>query len=140
MASEVVVPAEVPTGQYQRVSRPFQNWTLICDKNLKERKKICNVTQAIGDQAGQTVFGWSLTATEKGKLYILLRAPPIVPRNGKLTLIFDGRCYPVHVALEGCSETVCIGMVPVGPILRDQISRATSPQISSPLPQVKQYP
>jgi len=131
-ASEVVVPAEVPTGQYQRIIRPFENWTLICDENLKERKKVCNITQVIEDQAGKSVFSWSLAATEGGKPYFLLRAPPDMPSDGKVSLYFDGRQNPVDVSLQGCNETVCVGVVPVGPILRGQIANAANPRISFP--------
>lgn len=131
-ASEVVVPANVPMGQYQRIIRPFENWTLICDENLKDRKKICNITQMIEDQAGKDVFSWSLAATEEGKPYFLLRAPPDMPSDGKVSLHFDGRQNPVDVALQGCNETVCVGVVPVGPILRSQIANAASPRISFP--------
>lgn len=130
--SEVVIPADVPTGQYQRTIRPFENWTLICDENLKERKKVCNITQIIEDPAGNSVFSWSLAATEDGKPYFLLRAPPNMPSDGKVSLYFDGRQNPVDVSLQGCNETVCIAMVPVGPILRGQIAKAANPKISFP--------
>lgn len=130
--SEVVVPPDIPMGQYQRIIRPFENWTLICDENLKERKKVCNITQVIEDQAGNSVFSWSLAATEAGKPYFLLRAPPNMPSDGKVSLYFDGRQNPVDVSLQGCNETVCIAMVPVGPILRGQIAKAANPKISFP--------
>lgn len=45
--SDVVLPPEVKLGDYQRTIRPFDNWTLICDENLKARKKVCNVSQII---------------------------------------------------------------------------------------------
>jgi len=132
-ASEVGVPVDVPMGQYQRTIRPFENWTLICDENLKDRRKICNVTQVIVDQAGNSVFSWSLAATEAGKPYFLLRASSVMARHGKLALYLEGRGKAVEVALQGCNDTVCVGMVPVGPMLRDQISKAASPRISFPV-------
>lgn len=130
--SEVAVPADVPIGQYVRLIRPFENWTLICDENLQARQKVCNITQVIEDQAGNSVFSWSLAATEGGKPYFVLRAPPTMKNDGKLSLQFEGRGNPVEVALQGCNQAVCLGMVPVGPILREQISKAATPRISYP--------
>lgn len=130
--SEVAVPADVPIGQYRRTIRPFENWTLICDENLKAKQRVCNITQVIIDQTGSDVFSWSLAATEDGKPYFLLRTPPTMKSDGKLSFQFEGRSNSVEVALQGCNQAVCVGMVPVGPILRGQISRATSPRISFP--------
>ena len=48
--SDVAVPPDVKLGDYQRTIRPFENWTLICDENLKARKKVCNVSQIIEDR------------------------------------------------------------------------------------------
>lgn len=130
--SEVTVPADVPLGQYRRTIRPFENWTLICDENLKTTQMVCNITQVIIDQAGNNVFSWSLAATGDGRPYFLLRASPTMKSDGKLSFQLDGRSAPLEVALQGCSQTVCLGVVPVGPILREQISKGTNPRISFP--------
>lgn len=131
-ASEVVVPADVPVGQYRRMIRPFENWTLICDENLAARQMVCNISQVIEDQSGNVVFSWSLAATEEGKPYFILRAPSSMKSDGKLSLKVEGRSNPVDIGLEGCNESVCVGMVPVGPILRGQISKEATPSFSYP--------
>lgn len=80
--SEVAIPPDVPIGMYRRLIRPFENWTLICDENLKSKQRICNVSQLVVDKAGNTVFSWSLAATAQGKPVMILRVPP--PRREKV--------------------------------------------------------
>lgn len=128
--SEVVVPPDVKLGDYLRIIRPFENWTLVCDENLEAQQKICNVTQIIEDQLGQLAFSWSLAATEEGKPYMILRTAPNAKSDGLISLKFEGRRDPVRVQIDGCNEVVCVGMVPVGPIMREQISKDAEPQIS----------
>lgn len=128
--SEVVVPPEVALGQYQRMIRPFENWTMICDENLKARQRVCNVTQTIENQAGQIAFSWSLAATPEGTPYMILRTAPVAKSDGLVSLKFEGRKEPVKVQLDGCNAAVCIGMLPVGPIMREQISKNAAPTIS----------
>lgn len=129
-SSEVAVPEDVPLGQYRRIIRPFENWTLICDENLRAKQAVCNVTQIIEDPSGKMVFSWSLAATKDGKPFMILRIPPSAKSDGKLSLRFPDRKTPVEVSLEGCNETVCVGLVPVGPILHEQIGKDAAPDVS----------
>jgi invasion protein IalB len=128
--SEVVVPPDATLGEYQRTTRPFENWTLICDENLKVRQRVCNVTQIVEDPAGLVAFSWSLAATKEGDPYMILRTPPVAKGGGFVSLRFEGREEPVNIQLEGCNATVCIGMLPVGPIMREQIAKDAAPTIS----------
>ncbi|MER8447762.1 invasion associated locus B family protein [Mesorhizobium sp. M1066] len=128
--SDVVVPPEVKLGDYQRTIRPFDNWTLICDENLKARKKVCNVSQIIEDASGKMAFSWSLAATQDGKPYMILRTAPNARSDGLVSLKFDGQKQPIDVHLNGCNEMVCVGMLPVGPVMRRQISQNATPAIS----------
>lgn len=128
--SDVAVPPEVKLGEYQRTIRPFENWTLICDENLKARKKVCNVSQVIEDASGKMTFSWSLAATQDGKPYMILRTAPNARSDGLVSLKFDGRNQSVDVRLNGCNEMVCVGMLPVGPVMRQQISQNATPAIS----------
>ncbi|OBQ73616.1 invasion associated locus B family protein [Mesorhizobium erdmanii] len=130
--SDVVLPPGVKLGTYQRTIRPFENWTLICDENLKARKKVCNVSQVIEDGAGKMAFSWSLAATQDGKPYMILRTAPNARSDGAVSLKFDGRDQPVDVHLNGCNEMVCVGMLPVGPLMRQQIAQKATPAISYP--------
>jgi invasion protein IalB len=130
--SEVVVPPDAKLGEYQRTTRPFENWTLICDENLKARQRVCNVTQIVEDQAGQVAFSWSLAATKEGNLFMILRTAPVAKSDGLVSLSFEGRKEPVKIQLDGCNEAVCIGMLPVGPIMREQISKNAASTISYP--------
>ncbi|TIU06145.1 MAG: invasion associated locus B family protein, partial [Mesorhizobium sp.] len=68
--SDVAVPPDVKLGQYQRTTRPFENWILICDENLQARKRVCNISQSFIDQSQAPVFSWSLAADEKGKPFM----------------------------------------------------------------------
>lgn len=126
--SEVVVPHDVPLGQYRRITTPFENWTLVCDENLKAKQMICNVSQVIEDHAGTLVFSWSLAATQEGKPFMILRTAP--QADGQISLAFQGRGQPVEVDIDGCNQAVCVGMVPVGPILREQIGKEAQASVS----------
>lgn len=128
--SDVALPPEATLGQYQRTIRPFENWTLICDENLKARKKVCNVAQVIEDGAGKMAFSWSLAATQDGKPYMIVRTPPNARSDGLVSLKFDGRDQAIEVHLNGCNQVVCVGMLPVGPVMRQQITRNATPAIS----------
>lgn len=128
--SEVALPADVPLGQYRRTIQPFKNWTLICDENFKDNTKICNISQIIEDASGAVVFSWSLVASEDGKPFMLLRAPISAQAAEPISMAFPGRAHPVQVNIDGCNQQACIGMVPVGPILREQIGSNATAAIS----------
>jgi len=128
--SDVALPPNAKLGSYRRIIQPFENWTLICDENLRTRQKVCNVTQTIEDSAGLLAFSWSLAATKDGKPYMILRTAPDAKDTGPIALRFQGRADPVKVQLDGCNATVCVGMLPVGPVVREQISKSAAPEVS----------
>ena len=130
--SEVVVPEGVPAGQYRRITTPFHNWTLICDENLKAKEMVCNITQDIVNSQGKSAFSWSLAATKDGKPFMILRPNSIADPKGEISMSFPGRKQPVKVKIDGCSAKACVGMVPVGPILRSQIDKDADAMISYP--------
>lgn len=129
-SSDVVPPTGVKLGDYQRTVRPFENWTLICDERVKARQRVCNVTQTIENQLGQVAFSWSLAATKEGSPYMIVRTAPIADSNSPLAVAFQDRKEPVRIRLDDCNQAVCVGMLPVGPIMRDQIAKNSSPTIS----------
>lgn len=128
--SDVVVPEGVPPGRYRRIITPFENWTLICDENLKTKKKVCNVSQIIENASGAMVFSWSLAATADGQPFMILRAAREAGANARISLAFPGRQRPVEVKVDGCNQSVCVGMVPVGPTLKEEIGKGAQPVIS----------
>lgn len=128
--SEVAVPEGAELGRYRRIIQPFENWVLICDENLKTMKKICNVTQSIVDNYGQFIFSWSLAATEGGKPVMILRTRPGLGSKKPVILSFPGRKEPVSVETHACNPGVCIALLPVGPIMREQIGKAVTVGIS----------
>lgn len=121
--SDVVLPADVPLGQYRRVMQPFPNWTLICDENLKKRQKVCNISQSIVDGHGNTAFSWSLAAAEDGRPFFILRVPAGVGREGSIVMRLADKGGDVSVAIEGCDTRVCVGYQQVGPRLRAAVGR-----------------
>jgi invasion protein IalB len=128
--SDVALPPNAKLGSYRRITQPFENWTLICDENLQARQKVCNVTQTIEDTAGRLAFSWSLAASKDGKPYMILRTAPDAKYPGPISLRLQGQPNPVKVQLDGCNATVCVGMLPVGPVLREQISKSATPEVS----------
>lgn len=116
-----VRPSEVGAGEkpgeVRRIIQPFGEWTLVCDEDLRRRRKVCNVSQSFMDGAGETAFSWSLAATESGAPALILR----MSREGRdarfATLRFTGEPDPVEVTLATCAGEVCLGFLPVGPKL-----------------------
>lgn len=128
--SDVVLPKDVPLGAYVRLTQPFENWVLICDENLIRKQKVCNITQTIIDPRGATLFSWSLAATQAGQPMMILRVPSSVGADKPVTLKFPGSAAPVVTKTTGCNAAVCVAMVPVDLVVRDQIERGTTIQIS----------
>jgi len=129
-ASEVAVPAGVKLGQYRRVIRPFTNWTLVCDENLDRKRKICNISQSILGPSGDTVFSWSLAASEDGKPFFILRAPMSIGPQASIALDPGDGGKTISVAVSGCNETVCIAYLPVSDRLRQAAAKGGTVDIS----------
>lgn len=129
-SSDVLVPEGVPLGKYRRIIHPFENWTLICDENLKTRRKVCNISQTFTDEAGAQVFSWSLAANVDGKPFMILRVPPAIGAGSEISLRLAGTDRDIDVAVKACDASVCIGYQPVGPILRQEIVKETTARVS----------
>jgi invasion protein IalB len=128
--SDVLVPQGVALGKYRRTIHPFENWTLICDENLQTRRKVCNISQTLTDESGTQVFSWSLAANVDGKPFMILRAPAAIGSGSKILLKLTGMNRDVKVEVKACDALVCIGYQPVGPILRQEIVKETTAQVS----------
>jgi len=131
--SDVAVPSDVPLGQYRRSIRPYRNWTLICDENLKARKRVCNVTQSIVDRSGATAFSWSLAGTSGGAPVLILRAPATVGKDQPVTLSFEDRGPPLVAKTTDCNATICIAVLALGPRLKAHVAKGAVVQISFPV-------
>ncbi len=132
-SSEVVLPQGVAPGQYRRMIQPFPNWTLICDENLKEKQRVCNITQTIIDQAGTMAFSWSLAATSNGKPIMIIRVPAEVGKGSPVQIAFASGKIQVNLvnARTGdCDRNICLILQPVGPVLRDQINKQVDVRIT----------
>lgn len=123
--SDVQIPDGLDWGQYRRTVQPFKNWTLICDENLKKMEKICNISQIIVDRSNMQVFSWSLAATKDGTPLMILRTPAETDQKIPLRVLFPGREKPVLVDFKGCDESVCVAIMPVGPITREHIGKSS---------------
>lgn len=129
-ASDIVVPNDVPVGQYRRTIRPFGNWTLICDENLKQKHRVCNVTQSIVDRSGAVVFSWSLAATREGKPIMILRANRSVGAGKPIQIGFvDGKGTLVAKTSD-CDARICMALLPVDAYLRKRIDSGALAQIT----------
>lgn len=128
--SEVALPQGVAPGQYRRIIQPFPNWTLICDENLKKKQKTCNVTQTIVDESGALAFSWSLAATTSGQPIMILRLPAQVGVGSQVAIDFAGGSKSAKAKVENCDPTVCVVLLPVGPVMRTQINKQVDTQIT----------
>lgn len=127
--SDVVVPQDVPIGQYRRIFRPFENWTLICDENLKVRQMVCNVSQSITDTNGAVVFSWSLAAAEGGQPFFILRTVADSNTGTGIEVKVAG-ANVVKVPFDGCNPSVCLGKTPVTPALAQAIEKGAQAMVS----------
>lgn len=121
--SDVVLPGDVPLGQYRRIMQPFMNWTLICDENLKKKQKVCNISQSIVDRQGAAAFSWSLAAAEDGRPFFILRVPSWVGKTGSIRIKLADKGADVSVPIEGCDARVCLAYQQVGPRLRAAVAK-----------------
>ncbi|MET3648318.1 invasion associated locus B family protein [Phyllobacterium ifriqiyense] len=128
--SDVSVPEGAELGKYRRSIQPFGNWDLICDEDLKAMKKVCNVTQTILDGESNFVFSWSLAADDKGNPAMIMRVPATVGEGKEITLAFPSRKEKVSMTVRGCTPTNCLAYLPVGPVLRQEISKGGAARIS----------
>ncbi|UWF59032.1 invasion associated locus B family protein [Brucella sp. 2716] len=136
-STEIMVPDGVSAGEYRRITHPFPNWTLVCDENLKVKKRVCNITQTIMHEKGLVVFSWSLAAAENGKPYMIMRIPAVVGVRQEIRLDF-GDGTPIIVSkTHGCEGAVCIAYLPVGPRLRGYIAKGSVPKVSYPVPDIR---
>ncbi|MCI1002740.1 hypothetical protein HWD97_21950 [Ochrobactrum sp. C6C9] len=67
------------------------------------------------------MFSWSLAATKEGEPIMILRVPASGDHDSALSVSFPGRKKLVLVNFQGCDETVCVAMLPVGPVTREHI-------------------
>ncbi|MCX8280615.1 invasion associated locus B family protein [Phyllobacterium sp. 0TCS1.6C] len=131
--SDVALPEGAVPGTYRRIIQPFGNWDLICDEDLKAMKKVCNITQTIIGAADEVVFSWSLAANDKGRPMMIMRVPVGVGAGSEIAVGFPSRREKVMVAVQGCTEAICLAYLPVGPVLREEIGKGGAARISYPL-------
>lgn len=128
--SEVPLPQGTEWGQVRRTIQPFENWTLICDENLKRKEKTCNISQIVINRSGEQVFSWSLAATREGEPFMLLRVPATASKNNPLAVSFPGHPRPVLLTYKGCDNSICLAMMPVGPVTRENIEKESDVTIA----------
>ncbi|WP_375624683.1 MULTISPECIES: invasion associated locus B family protein [unclassified Bartonella] len=119
-------------GETRRIIMQFYDWTLICDEKqkLKHKQGICNVTQTVHDQEGNTIFSWSLVSTTSGQAVMLFRTLPNSDINVPIQMFVKGVKKPVLIHYTQCSKTVCLAQSPVGPVLTKQIEQDNEVRIS----------
>lgn len=128
-----IKPAEFgagTSGGMRRTIQPFDGWTLVCDEAVKLRQKVCNISQVVVDQSGDTAFSWSLAAKLGGAPVLIVRV-----NNGgtggqaaTLRLGADGRA--VRVPLTECDHSLCLGLLPLDPLLAARIRRGDRAEIT----------
>ncbi|PIT70721.1 invasion associated locus B family protein [Bartonella tribocorum] len=117
-------------GETRRIIMQFYDWTLICDEKQKLKQGICNVTQTVHDQEGNTIFSWSLVSTTNGQAVMLFRTLPNSDINAPIQMFVKGVKKPVFINYTQCNETVCLAQSSVGPILTKQIEQNNKVRIS----------
>lgn len=121
--SDVVLPQDVPIGQYRRSFRPFPNWTLICDENLARRQKVCNIAQTILGPDGTPVLSWSLAANQGGEPLFIIRTPPTLGDKGQIRIDIPDGQPPLAVPVTGCDAKICLAYLPAENRLRAAVAK-----------------
>ena len=113
-------PGDAP-GDTRRMIQAFGGWTLICDENLRRRRRVCNASQSIVDGDGVFAFSWSLAATSAGAPVFVVRAPVGAWSAHTVGLAF-GTAEETVIRLESCNASLCLGFLPVDEALRRAIA------------------
>lgn len=127
--SDVAVPEDVPLGEYRRIIRPYKNWTLICDEDLKKKQRICNVSQSIVDATGAVAFSWSLAATAGGTPMMIVRVPATVGKDQPIRFSFGKDGAAIIVKTADCDQRICIGMLPVDGRIKAYVDKGVVSEI-----------
>ncbi|WP_375666168.1 invasion associated locus B family protein [Bartonella sp. TT121SHDZB] len=117
-------------GETRRIIMQFYDWTLICDEKQKLKQGICNVTQTVHNQEGNTIFSWSLVSTTNGQAVMLFRTLPNSDINVPIQMFVQGIKKPILIHYTQCNETVCLAQSPVGPVFTKQIEQNNKVRIS----------
>ncbi|WP_332060297.1 invasion associated locus B family protein [Bartonella sp. CB74] len=126
---QLSVPRGGP-GETRRIIMQFYNWTLICDEKKSLHQGICNVTQTVHDQRGNTIFSWSLVSTKNGQAAMLFRTLPKADTSVPIQMFVDGVKKPILIHYKQCNRIICLAQSPVGPILSRQIEQNKNVRIS----------
>ncbi|WP_375609164.1 MULTISPECIES: invasion associated locus B family protein [unclassified Bartonella] len=126
-------------GETRRIIMQFYDWTLICDEKQKLKQGICNVTQTVHDQEGNTIFSWSLVSTTNGQAVMLFRTLPNSDINVPIQMFVKGYKKPILIHYTQCNETVCLAQSPVGPVFAKQIEQNNKVRISYKLKEGKVF-
>lgn len=54
---------------------------------------------------------------------MLIRVPSRVDRHKPIAVSFPERSKPVLLSYKGCDDSVCLALLPVGPITREHIDK-----------------
>src|SRR5699024_6360174 len=114
--SEIKPPTGVALGDFRRTFQPFENWTLICDEDLRAQSRICNIRQDIAVEGAGTIFSWAMAATDGGQERMIVTVPGSVGDGGDVILKFDGGV--TYTAMASCTPQACSATIPVGPQIR----------------------
>ncbi len=126
-------------GETRRIIMQFYDWTLICDEKQKLKQGICNVTQAVHDQEGNTIFSWSLVSTTNGQAVMLFRTLPNSDIKVPIQMFVKGIKKPILIHYTQCNEIVCLAQSPVGPVFTKQIEQNNKVRISYKLKEGKVF-
>lgn len=104
-------------GSVRRTIQPFDGWTLVCDEQVKRRTKVCNISQVVVDDAGETAFSWSLAATSRGAPVMIVRVPRPSAGARWVTVRLEGAAKSRQVELSACNDAMCLGYWEIDPEL-----------------------
>ncbi|NNM73537.1 invasion associated locus B family protein [Enterovirga aerilata] len=116
-------------GEIRRSIQPFGGWTLICDEQVRQRTRVCNVSQVVVDSSGEMAFSWTLAGTRSGEAVMIVRMPRANETRQWVGLKLEGVAKAVDVPLTSCDERVCLGFLGVNREITQALRRGDPAEV-----------
>lgn len=106
LASLVAKGERVEAGELISMTRPFDNWILLCDLRLSQNKRLCAVEQVVTD--GVSSVRWRVANSVDGKPLLIISVPTNLVTARGMKLSFSGLNKAISENEWFCSEGACV--------------------------------
>ncbi|EJN01639.1 invasion associated locus B family protein [Phyllobacterium sp. YR531] len=105
----IAKPSEkLPLGDLMRVSRPFGDWTLICDLSISKNKRLCQVEQTV--KSDHSALYWRIATSTDNVPVVVMSLPLDFDQNLGLSIHIGSYTARINYN-EWVCNTSCIAIV-----------------------------